>query len=153
MLKIGMIGAGFVAGFHERALCSVREVEFAGVCAPVGAEALAARARQDGLGDTEVFKSIADLCGTVDVVCIFAPNFARIDIMRKIAKAIENTSTTGKKIRVEMRDSLSQAVKSADSLAGKGDIVLFSPGCASYDMFDNFQQRGQAFIDLVNRLS
>ncbi|MHC4071009.1 MAG: hypothetical protein ACYTGS_03085 [Planctomycetota bacterium] len=39
MLKIGMIGAGFVAGFHERSLCSVRDVELAGVCAPAGAEA------------------------------------------------------------------------------------------------------------------
>ncbi len=92
MLKIGMIGAGFVAGFHERALCSVRGVEFAGVCAPVGAEALAERARQDGLGNTEVFESVADLCAAVDVVCIFAPNYVRIDTMRNIAKAIEGSA-------------------------------------------------------------
>jgi len=90
MMKIGMIGAGFVAGFHERALCSVRGVELAGVCAPVGAEALAKRAAQDGLGNTKVYENIADLCEAVDVVCLFAPNFARIDIMRSIAKAVEN---------------------------------------------------------------
>ena len=89
MLKIGMIGAGFVAGFHERALCSVRSAEFAGVCALQGAEALAERARRDGLGKTKVYDSIADLCKEVDVVCIFAPNYYRIDIMRSIAKAIE----------------------------------------------------------------
>jgi len=41
MLKIGMVGAGFVAGFHARALQSVRGAELAGVCAPQGAEALA----------------------------------------------------------------------------------------------------------------
>jgi len=52
-----MIGAGFVAGFHERALCSVRGVELAGVCAPQGAEALAERAREDGLGNTQIFES------------------------------------------------------------------------------------------------
>jgi predicted dehydrogenase len=39
MLKIGMVGAGFVAGFHERALQSVRNVELAAVIAPKGAEA------------------------------------------------------------------------------------------------------------------
>ncbi|UCE46937.1 MAG: Gfo/Idh/MocA family oxidoreductase, partial [Phycisphaerales bacterium] len=89
MLKIGMIGAGFVAGFHERALCSVRGVEFAGVCAPEGAEAIAERARKDGLGKTKVFERVADLCKAVDVVCIFAPNYSRIDIMRGIARAIE----------------------------------------------------------------
>lgn len=89
MLKVGMIGAGFVAGFHERALCSVRDVELAGVCAPLGAEALAKRAQADGLGNTRVFKNIVELCAAVDVVCIFAPNFARLEIMRNIAKALE----------------------------------------------------------------
>lgn len=89
MLKIGMIGAGFVAGFHERALCSVRGVELTGVCAPLGAEALAKRAQADGLGNTQVFKNTAKLCAAVDVVCIFAPNFTRLEIMRNIAKALE----------------------------------------------------------------
>ena len=92
MLKIGMIGAGFVATFHERALCSVRGVELTGICAPEGAEALAKRARQDGLGNTKVYDDVADICDAVDVICIFAPNFARLDIMRNIAKAIENGS-------------------------------------------------------------
>jgi predicted dehydrogenase len=92
MLKIGMIGAGFVAGFHERALCSVRGVELTGICAPEGAEALAKRARQDGLGNAQVYDNVADICDAVDVICIFAPNFARLDIMRDIAKAIENGS-------------------------------------------------------------
>ncbi len=89
MLKIGMIGAGFVAGFHERALCSVRNIELTGVCAPEGAEALAKCAQADGLGNTQVFKNIAKLCAAVDIVCIFAPNFARLEIMRNIAKALE----------------------------------------------------------------
>ncbi|MHC4521344.1 MAG: Gfo/Idh/MocA family oxidoreductase, partial [Planctomycetota bacterium] len=89
MLKIGMIGAGFVAGFHERALCAVRNAEFAGVYAIKGAEELAQQARRDRLGDTQVYQSIADLAKAVDVVCIFAPNFARLDIMREIARAVE----------------------------------------------------------------
>src|SRR5512136_1290873 len=82
MLKIGMIGAGFVARFHERALRSVRNAEFAGVYALKGAEALAQLARQDGLGDTKAYDSIADLVRAVDVVCVFAPNFARVTMMR-----------------------------------------------------------------------
>ncbi|MCK4817480.1 Gfo/Idh/MocA family oxidoreductase, partial [bacterium] len=90
MLKIGMIGAGFVAGFHERALCSVRGVELTGICAPDGAEALARRACQDGLGNAKVYANVAAICDAVDVICIFAPNYVRLDIMRNIAKAIEN---------------------------------------------------------------
>ena len=89
MLKIGMVGAGFVAGFHERALCSVRGAEIAGVCAPEGADALARQAHEDGLGRTEVFENVAEMCEAVDVVCIFAPNPVHIEIMRNIAKAVE----------------------------------------------------------------
>ena len=89
MLKIGMIGAGFVAGFHARALGSVRGAELAGVCAPKGAEQLAQTARQNGLGNTQVYETPAELCQAVDVVGIFAPNFARVDIMRDIARAVE----------------------------------------------------------------
>lgn len=85
-----MIGAGFMAGFHERSLRSVRGVEITGICAPKGAEELAETARKHGTGKAKVFKKIAELCTAVDVVCIFAPNFARLDIMRKIAKAIES---------------------------------------------------------------
>ncbi|KPK39721.1 MAG: hypothetical protein AMJ65_11215 [Phycisphaerae bacterium SG8_4] len=113
MLKIGMIGAGFVAGFHERALCSVRGAELAGVCAPVGAEGLAECARRDALGNTKVFESIADLCAAVDVVCIFAPNFARIDIMRGIAKAIE----AGAKIKgIICEKPLARNLQEADTI-------------------------------------
>jgi predicted dehydrogenase len=114
MLKIGMIGAGFVAGFHERALCSVRGVELAGVCAPVGAEALAERASQDGLGNTRLFKNVAELCATVDVVCIFSPNFTRLEIMRSIAKAVEN----GAKIKgIICEKPLARNLEEADVMA------------------------------------
>ncbi len=89
MLKIGMIGAGFVAGFHERALQSVRGAELAGLCATEGADDLARRARKDGLGNTEVYKNTAQLCAAVDIVCIFAPNFVRVEVMRDIAQAVQ----------------------------------------------------------------
>ena len=41
--------------------------------------------------------------------------------------------------------SLEEAVKKAFSLAEPGDIVLFSPACASFDMFKNYEERGKAF--------
>jgi len=114
MLKIGMIGAGFVAGFHERSLCSVRGVQLAGICAPEGAEALARRARKDGLGDTQVFENVADICSAVDVICIFAPNFTRLDIMREIAKAIEG----GSKIKgIICEKPLARNLQEADVMA------------------------------------
>jgi UDP-N-acetylmuramoylalanine--D-glutamate ligase len=48
---------------------------------------------------------------------------------------------------------LATAVDHVSSLAQDGDIVLLSPACASYDQFDNFEQRGDAFRRFVERLS
>jgi predicted dehydrogenase len=110
MLKIGMIGAGFVARFHERALRSVRNAELAGIYALQGAEALAQVARQDRLGDTKAYGSIAELVRAVDVVCVFAPNFARVDMMRQIATAVEGgTKLKGIIIEKPLARNLSEA--------------------------------------------
>lgn len=45
-----------------------------------------------------------------------------------------------------------EAVKVASECAAPGDVVLLSPACASWDMFDNFEIRGQVFKDLVKRI-
>lgn len=48
-------------------------------------------------------------------------------------------------------DDLKQAVQTAMIIAKQDDVVLFSPACASYDQFDNYEQRGVLFKALVNR--
>ncbi|MEW8311466.1 MAG: UDP-N-acetylmuramoyl-L-alanine--D-glutamate ligase [Candidatus Thiodiazotropha taylori] len=53
--------------------------------------------------------------------------------------------------RVKLVDaqSMDEAVASAYRLAQPGDRVVLSPACASFDMFSNFEQRGEAFIAAV----
>lgn len=46
-------------------------------------------------------------------------------------------------------NSLEQAVEKAAELAYAKDLVLLSPACASIDMFDNYMQRGNQFMELV----
>lgn len=48
--------------------------------------------------------------------------------------------------------SLEEAVNAARGAAKKGDIVTLSPACASFDMFKNFETRGEVFRDIVNVL-
>jgi UDP-N-acetylmuramoylalanine--D-glutamate ligase len=47
---------------------------------------------------------------------------------------------------------LKQAVRAAMGKAGVGDVVLFSPGCASFDQFTDFEARGEAFRKEVGSL-
>ena len=47
--------------------------------------------------------------------------------------------------------SLAEAVETARQLARSPQVVLLSPACASYDMFDNYEQRGRIFKQLVRK--
>ena len=49
-------------------------------------------------------------------------------------------------------DNMNDAVKSAYRLATNGDAVLLSPACASFDLFENFEDRGKKFKETVRSL-
>jgi len=49
-------------------------------------------------------------------------------------------------------DSLESAVNAVSSKAVTGDVVVFSPGCSSFDMFKNYEHRGNVFKQLVHTL-
>jgi UDP-N-acetylmuramoylalanine--D-glutamate ligase len=50
-------------------------------------------------------------------------------------------------------NSLEDAVEQSFANAQSGDVVLLSPGCASFDMFHDFEERGRRFKEAVRRLS
>lgn len=49
-------------------------------------------------------------------------------------------------------DNMADAVKSAFQFADKGDVVLLSPACASFDLFKNYEERGKKFKEEVKAL-
>jgi len=53
---------------------------------------------------------------------------------------------------VSQAATLRDAVEVAASEARSGDVVLLSPACASFDMFEDYQDRGRQFKELVNQL-
>ena len=49
-------------------------------------------------------------------------------------------------------DNMNDAVKMAQRLAEKGDTVLLSPACASFDLFESYEDRGNQFKQAVHNL-
>lgn len=58
----------------------------------------------------------------------------------------------GREISTVMATSMADAVRRAFDLSRPGDTVLLSPGCASFDMYRNFEERGHDFMNQVRKL-
>jgi UDP-N-acetylmuramoylalanine--D-glutamate ligase len=55
-------------------------------------------------------------------------------------------------VKVEIKHTLEEVVNAASSEARENDIVLLSPACASFDMFNDYEHRGKVFKEAVNKL-
>jgi len=71
-------------------------------------------------------------------------------LIGKDANRIASVLESG--IPVYFATSLDAAIQLAAELANRGDTVLLSPACASQDMFENFEQRGEVFMKAVHKL-
>lgn len=83
------------------------------------------------------------------------------DLVKEKVKAIVCMGTDNRKIHEAFQNDVSlmvntsgaqEAVKAAFHFANKGDVVLLSPACASFDLFKNYEDRGQQFKDAVKDL-
>jgi len=88
------------------------------------------------------YSLIADLVGekVKAIVCIGLDNQKIADAFKDIVNPIVQTS------------SMKEAVDAAYHLAEKGDTVLLSPGCSSFDLFKNYMDRGDQFKENVKNL-
>jgi len=87
-LRYGIIGGGFVAAFQLDALRQVHGIEVAGLVSKDPLDDLVAYVRKHRLGEGRVFDSIREMVPQVDVVAVFVPNFARLEVVEQIVDAV-----------------------------------------------------------------
>ena len=88
-----------------------------------------------GVSFKEMARHVADHIRYAALIGVTAP---------LISHALENVGISSK-----IYSSLDEAFNACVAKASAGDVVILTPGCASYDMFSNFEERGNAFNELV----
>lgn len=83
----------------------------------------------------------------VDHVVLFG------EAAEQIAKTVAGAGSGPRPYSLDRYDDLKQAVYRAAEVAAAGDVVLFSPGGASYDAFKDFEERGEKYRQWVLELS
>ena len=85
-------------------------------------------------------------------------DYARLtELVKKHVRAIVAIGESAEKVRAAFASvvpltiarSMDDAVRSARGMAQRGDVVLLSPACASFDWFQNYEHRGRVFKDIV----
>lgn len=117
----------------------------------------ATQAAIEGLGEHQQGKLII-IAGGIGKDADFAP---LIPVMERYARHVvligesarEIADLIGTRIPVTFAANMDEAVRCCDTVAKPGDSVLLSPACASFDMFKNFEHRGQVFTDIVTNLT
>lgn len=92
-----------------------------------------------GVGKDQDFEPLVDACqSSVKQAVLFGRDATLI------AQDLKNSTN------IEVTETLEQALEFAKECARAGDVVLFSPACASFDQFENYVRRGEVFEQLVS---
>jgi UDP-N-acetylmuramoylalanine--D-glutamate ligase len=83
------------------------------------------------------------------------------DLLKKRVKLVILTGDASDNIRSQIGESVNHieekpfddAVRAAINIAEEGDTVLLAPACASFDQFENFEERGRRFKEIVNSIN
>jgi predicted dehydrogenase len=144
-LRIGLLGSGFIAGFHLQALLGVRDTEVRGVFSPTLAnrEALARRANEMGLGPCRAYGSVDELLASVDAVWILGPNDTRLDHMRAIARAVEGGAPL---LGVACEKPLGRNLVEAREMLRLAEEANLNHGYLENQVFSTAVQRGKEVI-------
>lgn len=93
------------------------------------------------------YSALGDLiCDKVKVLVLMG------DTAKKIEDATINSKNFNSELIIKHASNMNEAVSIAKELANNGDIVSLSPASASFDLYKDFEQRGNHFKEIVNNL-
>ena len=148
-LRIGFIGAGFIANFHLEAMVAVRNVRVAGIFSP-GAEkreAAAAKAEALGLGPCTAFGSIEAMLasGEIDALWILAPNHSRLETMRTI-RDLAAADKAGPLRAIACEKPLARTLAEAKEMLALAEEAGLIHGYLENQLFMPAVQRGHEIV-------
>lgn len=94
--------------------------------------------------NTDLGEMISKIKSHISEVLIFGE--AKERFYNEIKKEVASSSELNLKIVNNLTEAINESAKSGT------DIVLFSPACASFDMFKNYEDRGKCFKEIVNKI-
>jgi predicted dehydrogenase len=147
-LRIGLIGAGFIARFHVQAMVSVRHAIISGIYGLSAAQrdALAQEVNALELGPCRAFASLEAMLtsGEVDAVWILAPNDARLDVMSEIHRLV--TSGKAPLVGVACEKPLARTLAEAREMLRLAESAGLLHGYLENQIFSTAVQRGKDIV-------
>jgi predicted dehydrogenase len=148
VLRVGFIGAGFIAHFHLKSMLGVRNVEVTGVYSRTAArrDALAAAVSNLGLGTCRTYDSLEAMLAAddIDAVWILSPNDTRLAAMRIIAAEVK-AGRSGV-FAVACEKPLARTVAEAKEMLRLAEDAGLNHGYLENQLFSTAVTRGKEII-------
>ena len=87
-----------------------------------------------------------------EFINVFPGRVKELILLGKTAPKIKAAAEAAGFMNITMAADMEECVAAAWAKAQPGDVVLLSPACASWDMYDNFEQRGDHFKECALKL-
>lgn len=148
VLRLGIVGAGFIAHFHLKALVGVRNAVVTGVFSPTPARraAFAAAVGELGLGTCTVHDSLEALVRApdVDALWILTPNDTRLAVMRTLVAAVKAGESRIRAVACEK--PLARTLAEAREMLALAEDAGLNHGYLENQLFSTAVRRGKDIV-------